>query len=458
MAAWEVLDQEQTALQRLDVALRRRRAVVLLPWTHPRVLPGFSPPFDWNRQPRSSAPLSKRLLFELLRRPPRFPPEEPIPGEALRRVLVFRYDAVGDYIVTTPLLQWLRQALPHVRVDVVASYRNAVLAAHDPTVEYSVAIHPTHGIHPSWVLAAWKLRRHHYDAVFALVFTRMSKAAVLVHLFAPQAEAIVVRHWERSWLYGRVFARQPEHRPWQRHWAESLLAMGVECVRPSVPVEQFPHYFVPIVPSAWERVAQFVSARGLQWQPPERVSPWQRCCWSAIEGQPYAVVNLSAYTRNRAWGPHHALLACRELLNMLPELHLVFTASAPQQRIAQQVAEALGVRAHVFSGGLLELIALIAGAAWVLTPDTAVVHIASAVGKPVVGLYGELIKVAEWFPLDTPFALVLSPAMESITFAPPGAVVEAAEWLLSEVVPRGARIPPVLPTTEAVGAGASEVR
>jgi ADP-heptose:LPS heptosyltransferase len=143
---------------------------------------------------------------------------------------------------------------------------------------------------------------------------------------------------------------------------------------------------------------------------------------------------------------------------MLPELHLVFTASAPQQRIAQQVAEALGVRAHVFSGGLLELIALIAGAAWVLTPDTAVVHIASAVGKPVVGLYGELIKVAEWFPLDTPFALVLSPAMESITFAPPGAVVEAAEWLLSEVVPRGARIPPVLPTTEAVGAGASEVR
>ena len=458
MAAWEVVDQEKTASQRLDAALRRRRPVILLPWTHPRVLPEFTPPFDWSCQPTYTAPIGKRLLFGLLRRSPRFPPEEPIPGEALRRVLVFRYDAVGDYIVTTPLLQWLRQALPHVRVDVVASYRNAVLAEHDPMVEYSVAIHPTHGIHPSWGLAAWKLRRHRYDAVFALVFTRMSKAAILVHLFAPQAEAIVVRHWERSWLYGKVFARQPEHRPWRRHWAESLLAMGVECVRPSVLVERFPHYFVPIVPPAWERVAQFVSARGLQWQPPERVSPWQQCFWNAIEGQPYAVVNLSAYTRNRAWSPHHALLACRELLSKLPELHLVLTASAAQQRVAQQVAEMLGMRAHVFSGGLLELVALIAGAAWVLTPDTAVVHIASAVGKPVVGLYGELIKVAEWFPLDTPFALVLSPAMESITFAPPGAVVEAAEWLLSEVVPRGARIPAVLPTTAAVGAGTSGAR
>jgi ADP-heptose:LPS heptosyltransferase len=376
---------------------------------------------------------------------------------------VFRYDAVGDYIVTTPLLQWLRQALPHVRVDVLCSHNNAPMAALDPVVEDFAAVYPvyfTRVAHPSWITAAHRLRRHRYDAVFALVFSQMSKAALLFRFIAPEAEGIAPLHWERQWLYGKVFHRQPEYRRWRLHAAEAILSMGIKSVRSSVTVREQFGFFVPLHPAAYERVTGFLQARGLGWRLPERIPP-QRSAGLAIQevsGEPYIVVNLSARTGERNWLLHHSLLVCRELLSKFPQLHLVIIALPREQKYANKLQELLGARAHCFRGNLLEIIALIAGAEWILTPDTGTVHIASAVGKPVVGLYGELIKVAEWFPLDTPFALVLSPAMESITFAPPGAVVEAAEWLLSEVVPRGARIPPVLPTTEAVGAGASEVR
>jgi ADP-heptose:LPS heptosyltransferase len=172
---------------------------------------------------------------------------------------------------------------------------------------------------------------------------------------------------------------------------------------------------------------------------------------------PYAVVNLSAYSKNRRWAAHHAFVVCRELLWHIPGIALVVTAAPQQRRQVETLVQAVGdSRCRAFQGSLSELIALVAGAAWVLSPDTAVVHLASALGKPVVALYSELIKVAEWYPLGVPSVCVLSPLWGGVVFVPPGAVVEAVERLLQEVIPAGAVIPPVpLPSGGALSGSAT---
>lgn len=449
--AWEVLAEPSRARERLSEALQRKRACILMPWTHPAALPDFEPPFDWERVPSTAVSIGKRLAFRLLQRAPRFDPTYPIPGEAVHSVVVFRYDAVGDYLVTTPLLRWLRQGLPHARVCVVSSTRNNALLAQDPCVDACVPIHPMHGVHPSWARAIYRLRGRH-EVVYALVFTHMSKAAFLARSIAPEAEYIAPRHWERAHLYGLVFHRQPEHLPWRRHWALTFLQMGCETLKPCVSVEASPRLHVPVSAEACERLWEGLQQEGIGVVPPSGMAMPARGSsvlqWRQLEGAPYVVVNLSAHTENRRWAVHHALLVCRELLWRVPEVVFFVTAAPLERQRAEALVQALGhPRCRVFRGSLTELIALIAGAAWVLSPDTAVVHIAAALGKPVVGLYSELIKVVEWYPFAVPSVCVLSPLWGGVVFAPPGAVVEAVEWLLQEVIPSGAMLPPEpLPT------------
>jgi ADP-heptose:LPS heptosyltransferase len=135
----------------------------------------------------------------------------------------------------------------------------------------------------------------------------------------------------------------------------------------------------------------------------------------------------------------------------------VVTAAPSEWERVRALVELVGTPRWVeFRGTLFELIALVAGARWVLSPDTAVVHIAAALGKPVVGLYNELIKAAEWYPFGVPSVLAVSPALEGICFMPPGAVVEAVERLFGQVIPSGFVLPrTLLPTAEVSAAGAS---
>ncbi|MDW7997726.1 MAG: glycosyltransferase family 9 protein, partial [Bacteroidota bacterium] len=365
--------------------------------------------------------------------------------DQIRSVLVFRYDAIGDYIVTTPLLRWLRQGLPQVRLTVLSSTRNDALIAQDPHVDEHLPIHPAHVVHPSWAKAVWRLRRD-YDVVFALVFTHMSKAAILARAIAPTAEYVVPLHWERVRLYGLVFHRQLEYQPWRQHWAQTLLQMGQHSISPCATAEPSAGLYVPVSADASQRIWEVLQQQGVGTTPPAAPVVWARDSypveWEALPGNPYVVVNLSAYSKNRVWLPHHALVVCRELLWRFPDVVLFVTAAPRDRAMAEELVHQIRhPRCRAFAGSLSELIALTAGAVWVLSPDTAVIHIASAFGKPVVGLYGELIKVVEWYPFKAPFVAVLSPVMESPTFAPPGAVVEAVELLLQEVSPRGFVLP-----------------
>ncbi len=53
----------------------------------------------------------------------------PFSPEQIRKVLVIRRNGLGDMICTLPLLRNIREAWPHVRLDVLASEKNAILLA-----------------------------------------------------------------------------------------------------------------------------------------------------------------------------------------------------------------------------------------------------------------------------------------------------------------------------------------
>jgi ADP-heptose:LPS heptosyltransferase len=92
-----------------------------------------------------------------------------------------------------------------------------------------------------------------------------------------------------------------------------------------------------------------------------------------------------------------------------PHARHIVVALARHRRIAEYIASAGDGRAIVPT--LRELIALVESADLVVSPDTAVCHVASAFERPLVSLHNA--GKDHWHPFDTPGARVVSGSVDS---------------------------------------------
>ncbi|HYF02847.1 MAG TPA: glycosyltransferase family 9 protein [Patescibacteria group bacterium] len=394
--------------------------------------------FSENSQNLDTSFLRKKLFGLLGRTNPKTDRTKKLTSKDLRQIVIFRYDAIGDYIVSSPIMRWLHEAYPNVSVDVVTSYRNDVMAKIDPFVRESFAIHPGHNFHPSWFSLMKKLRPKNYDVVLGLVFTRMTKCAILARGVAPNAEKITLMHRNRRQIYGLVFPRQTDHEMWREHWAETMLRVVTENFEPEVqPSPKAHNPYIVIDEKSWSSTEAVLKSHGLHSRGlTENLIPgknWQNNLPEAFDGEPYCVVNISAHTQNRQWSFENALAVCRGLLSRFKHLKIFLGGSPDDTETLKRIEAALSDnRCSYVPMKLAEFIAFVANATVVITPDTATLHMAAAAQVPVVGLYAEYIKVAEWYPYKTEFALVLSRFENTINAIEPEKVLEACEILLEK--------------------------
>jgi ADP-heptose:LPS heptosyltransferase len=157
----------------------------------------------------------------------------------------------------------------------------------------------------------------------------------------------------------------------------------------------------------------------------------------------WVVVHPGARAASRRYPPEAFATACRALVEERGS-QIIFTGDASERAVIDRVRAAMDVPAVSVAGDLPlgELAALIAESALLITNNTGPVHIAAAVGTPVVDLY------ALTNPQHTPWAVrhrVLShdvpckycyksvcPAGHHLCLrgVPPAAVVSAAHDLL----------------------------
>lgn len=304
---------------------------------------------------------------------------------AARRVLAVRLDNLGDVLMTTPALAAIRHALPNARLTLLASPAGAALAPHLPGVDQAMAFEAPwmgraapdgagqgeSGVAGSLgrreLRLAERLAAQRFDA--AIIFTVCTQSALPAALLCRMAGIPLRLAHARENPYALL-----------SDWIPDTDVMG---------------------PGLRHEVARQLALVGaLGWSPPDLRLQLQfgaqderhalaGLAWAGMHAaQPYFVVHCGASAASRRY-PAPQFGAAAELIARRSGLMPVFTGSAAEAGWIAQARQAMTQPSAALAGrlDLGGLAALIAGARVLVAGNTGPVHMAAAVGTPVVDLY-----------------------------------------------------------------------
>jgi ADP-heptose:LPS heptosyltransferase len=152
--------------------------------------------------------------------------------------------------------------------------------------------------------------------------------------------------------------------------------------------------------------------------------------WSRVSGAPRVIVNLSAGHPERRWPDDRFAEVLRHLRRRMPYAAITVVSLPNERESAQRLAGA--VRAKPIIPTVRELFALVAAADLVITPDTAVAHVASAFVRPTLALLRRRAEYQIWVPYRTPGRNVFGDEEATLAGLPAPRVIDALDELLDE--------------------------
>lgn len=359
-----------------------------------------------------------------------------IKAENIKNILILRYDAIGDYIVTTSAIRWLKDACPHANIDIVCSERNKSLAEIDPNVNNIYILPYKKKFWRSLIKIKKQIGNKKYDLTLALVYTKMTACAILSRCFASDSEKITILHTERPHIYGLVFNRQePSFYP-GKSWAERFVLMMKNNITSNIPIdEKEEKAYICVSKKSLENISNLLEKHDLSYDLRNKKNVFSKddvSNFHRIGKQRYFIINISAYSPNRMWGTNDCSNFIINCLKQYPNT-LFFVSGGPQ--FIKETEEIIRTVNHknciALNLPLLDYIAFVGCADLIITPDTSIAHIGAAFEVPLVILYAEEVKIIDWFPQSERFLPLLSADKEKLVIKTEK-IIEAVEMILSD--------------------------
>ncbi len=288
----------------------------------------------------------------------------------MNRVLIVRLGSLGDIVHALPAAAALRRAAPQARIDWLVDAQHRELVDLVPIIDEAVVLRArTLG---GWLDVARLLRAQRYDV--AVDLQGLLKSAVLARASGAR-RVLGFSIWHLRERTARPFYSETATPDGAEHVVRKNLALVAAL---GVPAERL----------------EFPLAR----RDSAALAEVQR----AAAGAPFALVNPGAAWPNKRWPPDRF----GALAEILPSRFglMPFVLWGPgEEALARAVADASGGVAIVAPRtSISDLVELARGASLMVSGDTGPIHLAAAVGTPVVGLYGPTspARNGPWSPAD----------------------------------------------------------
>jgi lipopolysaccharide heptosyltransferase II len=289
-------------------------------------------------------------------------------------VLVVRFSAIGDIILTTPLLRAIRSRHPGARIAVMTKEAYVPLLSHNPHVSEVLAVTPDEGI----LAIAERIRGVRYTHMLDLHGNLRSQA--LRRLAPGNWRTYGKRGFERALLITTKRDRYPWDIPVAERYFEAATERGVE------PDGGPPDFFVS--EDADCRAAEQLRAVDL-----------------GVERPLVAIAPGAAHATKR-WPVEHWVELVGRITPTGADVAIV--GGPDDAAAAREITNAAGGGVAGLAGllNLQETGAVIRRAEVLISGDTGVMHMATGVGTPVVALFGPTVRQFGFFPYRSPAQVV----------------------------------------------------
>ncbi len=297
--------------------------------------------------------------------------------EAPKRLLVMRLDRIGDVALSTPVLRAARKAWPQAFIAMMVRTACADVVAGHPDVN-EVILYDKEASHRSPLATigfARSLRRYRFDT--ALVLHPSHRAHWIPWLAGIRRRIGYDR--KQPWLLTHRLAHRKQEG--EKHEAEYALDM----LRPFGIEPAAPEPFIAIDPDAKDRVARLLHLK------------------SVPDDAKLVAIHPSASCVSKRWMPER-FAAVADKLAAHKDVRICVVAGKEDLQAAQALELAMRQRLINLAGQLSvgELIALLKRCRLLISNDSGPVHLAAAVGTPVVDIFGRNqagLSPRRWGPL-----------------------------------------------------------
>ena len=290
-----------------------------------------------------------------------------------RRILAVRLDDVGEVLMTTPAIRALKQSGAERSVTLLTSRRGARVAAHIPEIDAAIGYdapwtqHPAPSLGSADLAMRSLLESRRFDAAVIFTSPRQSAlpAALMCHLAGIRFRAAHCRENPYHLLSDWLPEGDPRKTPAQheaRRQLDLAAAIGAHAID--------------------ERLSFRVTAE-------DRLKASVRLVEAGVDVErPWIAVHPGGGAPTRRYDPRRLGRVAARLSDIL-RCQVAITGEADDHELCETVREGAGRHAFSLAGrlSLTELGAVIATAPLLVSNGTAAVHIAAAVGTPVVDLY-----------------------------------------------------------------------
>lgn len=281
-------------------------------------------------------------------------------------VLAVRFSSIGDVILTTPLLRALRRRHPAARITVLTKLAHAPLLSHNPNVNQVLGLPAGRGV----VALGAELRANRYSHMLDLHDSLRSR---LLRMLVPGRWSSYPKHRvARALLIHAKKNRYRDSRPVAVRYFDA--ARDLDVTPDGGPPDLF------LSPEAMREAADWLGRSG--------VSP----------DRPFIALAPGAAHATKRWPLEHWHALLRRIQG--EGFDVVLVGGRDDVSVAHALAANAGGRVANAAGqfGLQGTGAVLRSARVVVSGDTGVMHMATAVDTPVVALFGPTVRPFGFFP------------------------------------------------------------
>jgi ADP-heptose:LPS heptosyltransferase len=280
------------------------------------------------------------------------------------KVLMMRYDRIGDMIITTPVFRELKNSYPHIEINVLASKTNSIVLKNNPYVDNVFISKHNNFLFDLGIL--YRLRRKQIDVCFEFDHSVIRHAIFRLKIINPK-KVISVNKDGRYGVSGDdlklydIYTKKQKDAHFRDIWMATLEPFNIKKISSQ--------YNIYINQSDEAIALEFLNN---------------------YKNKFLVGINLEGAVKGKKISFKELEKICHGMFEINNNLQ-IFIITLPNKRDeVQNKVEMMGldyVTTSFLTSNILMASALIKNLDLIITPDTSIVHVASTFNKPVISIH-----------------------------------------------------------------------